>query len=119
MTSITGTVVPGEQRGRKLGYPTANIRVPPGGPELDHGVYAARVLGRPAAVSFGVRPTFGDELEPLLEVHVLDYDGDLYGEELTVELVEFLRPELRFDSVDELLRQMDADVAAVRERIGP
>jgi riboflavin kinase / FMN adenylyltransferase len=118
MQSVTGTVIRGDQRGRDLGFPTANIRVPGDAPELRFGVYAGRALGRPAAVSVGVRPTFGTGLEPLLEAFILDFDGDLYGQELTVELIEYLRPELRFDSVEDLVAQMQADVAAVRERVG-
>ena len=116
MQSVVGTVVRGEQRGRELGFPTANIRIAADA-GLEFGVYAGRALGRPAAVSVGVRPTFGDELEPLLEAYIVDFDGDLYGRELTVELVEYLRPELRFDSVEDLVAQMHADVAAVRSLV--
>jgi riboflavin kinase/FMN adenylyltransferase len=116
-TAVVGVVVHGDHRGRELGYPTANI--PLAGPTaaLPFGIYAGRVFGRPAAVSVGVRPTFGDGLAPILEAYVLDFDGDLYGQELTVELLEFLRPELRFDSLEELVEQIAADVDQVRSRV--
>lgn len=115
---ITGTVVRGTRRGHALGFPTANLslrsrggRIPP------FGIYAGRALGRPAAISIGVRPTFGDSREPLVEVHVLDFDEDLYGFELEVELLEYLRPEARFDSAEALVEQMERDVAEVRARV--
>jgi riboflavin kinase/FMN adenylyltransferase len=107
--------VPGDQRGRDLGFPTANIRLSSAAPALEYGVYAGRALGHPAAISVGVRPTFGQELEPLLEAHLLDFTGDLYGQEVTVEVLRLIRPELRFDSVDELVAQVADDIAAVRE----
>jgi riboflavin kinase/FMN adenylyltransferase len=111
---LGGTVVHGDQRGRTLGFPTANLRP---GPAVDlppYGVYAGRALGRPAAVSVGVRPTFGRGLEPLVEVHVLDFCGDLYGHEIEVELTRYLRPERRFESAGDLVAQIRADVEAVR-----
>lgn len=114
---VTGTVVVGDRRGRELGFPTANVRFPDDAPPPAFGVYAGMALGRPAAISVGVRPTFGDDLEPLLEAHILDFDGDLYGREITVELLEFLRPEARFNSVEALVAQMKADIAEVRERV--
>ena len=107
---LEGTVVAGEKRGRDLGYPTANI-VPderlaiPG-----HGVYAAFANGMPAAVNVGVRPTFESDLGLLVETYLLDQDLDLYGETLRVAFVERLRGEQRFDSADELIRQMKLDV---------
>jgi riboflavin kinase/FMN adenylyltransferase len=120
---VTGTVVVGDRRGRELGFPTANVRFPDDAEPPAFGVYAGMALGRPAAISVGVRPTFGDDLEPLLEAHILDFDGDLYGREITVELLEFLRPEARFNSVEALVAQMEADIAEVREscrdRCGP
>ena len=78
-------------------------------------MYVGRVDGRLAAISIGVRPTFGDELEPLLEAYILDFDGDLYGQSVEVELVERIRGEMRFASVDALVDQMREDVRTVRE----
>lgn len=107
-------MIRGDQRGRLLGFPTANLRVPPEARDLPFGVYAGRALGRAAAVSIGVRPTFGDGLEPLAEIHVVDFEGDLYGQQLSVELLEYLRPERRFDTVEALKDQIARDVAATR-----
>ncbi len=114
---VTGTVVRGDQRGRELGYPTANLR-PGSSLRLPFGVYAGRALGHPAAVSVGVRPTFGQGLEPLVEAYILDWNGELYDREISVELVERLRGEVQFHTVEELVAQMERDVAAVRARIG-
>jgi riboflavin kinase / FMN adenylyltransferase len=108
-------VVRGAQIGRTLGFPTANLRLRPEFDDLRFGVYAGGALGRPAAISIGVRPTFGDGLEPLLEVHILDFDGDLYGQQLAVELLAYLRGEARFANAEDLRHQMTADVRMVRE----
>lgn len=113
---ISGEVVHGDKRGRELGFPTANVRVAAGAVPA-FGVYAGRLDGIPAAVSVGVRPTFGAGLEPLLEAHVLDFAGDLYGREVSVELLEFVRGEQSFDDVGELVEQMHDDVRAVRELV--
>jgi riboflavin kinase/FMN adenylyltransferase len=112
---LRGEVVSGDRRGRTLGFPTANIvpdelLVCPG-----HGVYAARIGARPAAVNVGVRPTFGTGRAVLVEAFLLDFDGDLYGEVLTVEFVARLRGERRFDSVETLVEQMRRDVERTRE----
>jgi riboflavin kinase / FMN adenylyltransferase len=112
---LRGEVVHGDHRGRELGFPTANL-VPdealicPG-----HGIYAARVGDAMAAVSIGVRPTFGTGRAVLVEVYLLDRDEDLYGHVLTVEFIARLRGELRFASVEELIAQMNLDVEHVRE----
>lgn len=109
-----GEVVHGAQRGRDLGFPTANI-VPD--PELvcpGHGVYACRAGEHLAAVSVGVRPTFGEDLQLLVEAYLLDFEGDLYGQMLTLEFIDRLRGELRFDSAQELVQRMRADVQQVR-----
>jgi riboflavin kinase / FMN adenylyltransferase len=107
---VEGEVVSGDQRGRELGFPTANI-VPddrlaiPG-----HGVYAAFANGVPAAVNVGVRPTFESGRGVLVETYLIDFDGDLYGTQLRVAFVERLRGEKRFASVEELIAQMRLDV---------
>lgn len=115
--AVTGRVVPGDRRGRELGFPTANVR-PHADSELPpFGVYVGWVRRHAAAISVGVRPTFGDGLEPLVEAHLLDFDGDLYGEDITIQLTHRLRDELRFETSEALRRQMDADVVAVREAL--
>jgi riboflavin kinase / FMN adenylyltransferase len=107
---VEGTVVEGDQRGRELGFPTANI-VPedrfaiPG-----HGVYAAFADGVPAAVNVGVRPTFDSGRGVLIETYLIDRDEDLYGRTLRVAFVERLRGEKRFAGVEELIAQMRIDV---------
>jgi riboflavin kinase/FMN adenylyltransferase len=112
---IRGEVVTGDRRGHELGFPTANIvpdeaLVCPG-----HGVYAARTDGACAAVSVGVRPTFGTGRAVLVEAYLLDRDEDLYGRMLTIEFIQRLRGERRFDSVEALVEQMHDDVERTRE----
>jgi len=118
---IDGPVIRGDQRGRLLGYPTANMSIDGLHPPR-FGVYAVRVsvLGGDNAgdytgvASLGVRPMFGEN-RPNIETFLFDFSGDLYGAHLSVALVEFLRPELSFDSVEELVAQMDADSEQARE----
>jgi riboflavin kinase/FMN adenylyltransferase len=112
---IRGEVVPGDQRGRELGFPTANLVPDPKLASPGHGVYACRVGEHLAAVNVGVRPTFGADLHPLVEAYVLDFEGDLYGQWLTVEFIARLRGEERFGSVEELVAQMRRDVERTRE----
>jgi riboflavin kinase / FMN adenylyltransferase len=111
---MRGEVVKGDRRGRELGFPTANLvpadaHVCPG-----HGVYACLADGRPAAVSVGVRPTFVTGRGELVETYILDFDGDLYGRELRIDFLERLRGERRFETVAELLAQMERDVERAR-----
>jgi riboflavin kinase/FMN adenylyltransferase len=116
---VSGTVIAGDKRGRALGYPTANLRLDPGC-ALKHGIYAVRVAvgGKlhDAVASFGRRPTF-DNGAPLLEVFLFDFDGDLYGQNLDVAFIAWIRQELRFETVDALIRQMDEDSARAREAL--
>jgi riboflavin kinase/FMN adenylyltransferase len=114
---IRGTVVGGDRRGTGMGFPTANIRLPADGPSPEYGVYAGYIDGRPAAISVGVRPTFGDGLEPMLEAHILDFSGDLYGETVEVRLTQFIRGECRFETEAELVAEMHRDVARVRAAV--
>jgi riboflavin kinase/FMN adenylyltransferase len=113
---VTGEVVHGDKRGRTLGYPTANLALDPSC-GLRHGIYAVRVaIGdrRLAGVaSFGRRPMF-DIGTVLLEVFVFDFSGELYGQSIDVAFVHWIRPELKFDSVDDLVRRMDEDSRIAR-----
>ena len=109
-----GEVVHGAERGRDLGFPTANIVPDPGLVCPGHGIYACRAGEHLAAVSVGVRPTFGDDLQLLVEAYLLDFAGDLYGQMLTLEFIARLRGELRFDGAQELIERMRADVQQVR-----
>jgi len=116
---LAGEVVHGDRRGRELGFPTANIKPHPRACLPALGVYAGWWCwdGRrlPAAINVGVRPTFKTNDPPLAEVFVLDFDGDLYGAHAEVEFTAHLRPELKFDSADALVAQMDEDVARTRQ----
>jgi len=122
---LRGEVVPGDRRGRELGFPTANLAFDyvPALPAL--GIYLGRVTvaerevgpNHPALVSVGVRPTFHDDGRVLVEAYLLDWEGDLYGATLDLELVARLREERRFESVDALIEQMRADEADARARL--
>ncbi|HZC08248.1 MAG TPA: riboflavin kinase [Ktedonobacterales bacterium] len=113
--TVTGEVVGGDRRGRLLGFPTANVRSEPSKLAPGNGIYAAWVYlpgdeGRwPAVVSIGVRPTFGQGARRQVEAYLLDATMDLYGVRLRLEFVDWLRAELRFESVDALIAQMRAD----------
>lgn len=117
---IRGPVVAGDQRGRTIGFPTANVAVPTNRAVPADGVYAGwyalpdgEVKG--SAINIGKRPTFYDNAEhSLIEAHVLDFDGDLYGSTATVRFVERLRAERRFDGIEELKAQLAEDIAAAR-----
>lgn len=115
--AIGGRVVYGRQLGRTLGYPTANLRFGNKVPALS-GIYATRVHGVgtrpwPSVASFGTRPTVGG-IEPLLEAHLFDFDGDLYGRRIEVEFVAKLRDEEKFPDLPTLVAQMDRDAAQAR-----
>ncbi len=110
---VEGTVVLGEQRGGTLGFPTANLAVPSDLLVPALGIYAGAALGHPAAISIGTNPHYGGT-ERRVEVHVLDYEGDLYGERLVVELWEHLRAEAAFGSEQELIDAIADDVRRTR-----
>ncbi len=113
---VAGKVVGGAKRGTGLGYPTANVPMPKG-TSLGHGIYAVRAHfdgnAHNAAAYLGTRPTFDDGM-PVLEVFLFDFDGDLYGHEMDVEFVDFIRADRKFASEQELVRQMHEDVARAR-----
>ena len=118
---VEGRVVAGERRGRDLGYPTANLRPGPRGLWPADGIYAVRATWRAAdhpvwcdaVASLGVRPTFGDG-DRILEIHLFDHDGDLYGRRLCCAFIERLRAEEKFATVEALRAQMDRDRDAAR-----
>jgi riboflavin kinase/FMN adenylyltransferase len=116
---ISGKVIPGDQRGRTLGYPTANI-LPDPACGLRHGIYAVRVGvdGRryDGVCSFGIRPMYRIET-PLLETFLFDFSGDLYGKMLDVAFIAFIRDEMKFDSVETLVTRMDKDSRLAREAL--
>jgi riboflavin kinase/FMN adenylyltransferase len=121
--TLAGEVVHGDERGRELGYPTANLVPDAAFVTPGHGVYAARATTSagetlPAAVNIGVRPTFVTGRGELIEAHLLDFSGDLYGSRLEIAFLKRLRGEKRFDSVDALVDQMARDVGAARAIYG-
>ena len=113
---VTGTVIHGDKRGRDLGFPTANLRLDPAC-GLKHGIYAVRIgikgQHHDAVASFGRRPMF-DDGAPLLEVFLFDFSGDLYGAELDVAFIGWIRPEMKFDSVEDLIACMTDDAKQAR-----
>lgn len=117
---MVGRVSRGQQLGRQLGFPTANMRLHRRVSPVS-GIFAVRVHGvdggaRDAVASIGTRPTVAG-VEPLLEVHVFDYDGDLYGRQIAVDFVARLRDEVRFDDLPALRRQMERDAADARRAL--
>lgn len=120
---VRGVVGEGDRRGRELGFPTANVAVPEEICLPADGIYAGTFRGsdgldRPAAINLGRRPTFYAEGHRLLEAYLLDFQGDLYGQQAAVRFVARVRDELRFDSVDALIEAMHRDVDAVRAVLG-
>jgi len=117
---LRGTVIQGDQRGRTIGFPTANVTLPIDMARPANGVYACWYVTpdgvrHPAAVNVGVRPTFYESADAaVLEAHLLDFDADLYGQEARVQFHHFLRSERRFNGIDELRDQLDIDVVEAR-----
>jgi riboflavin kinase/FMN adenylyltransferase len=120
---VRGEVIKGDQRGRQIGFPTANIAFRPGRAWPAKGVYSAWATladgsRHQAAVNIGMRPTFHQHAEqPLLEAHLIDFDGDLYGQRLAVEFVSFLRSERRFSGIDEIAEQLKKDIESARDAL--
>lgn len=119
--AIEGVVGPGQQRGRTINFPTANVRL---GAYVRpcFGVYAIRVeagdgVWRPGVANCGLRPTVGGDPEPLLEAHIFEFDGDLYGRRIEAQLIDFIRPEMKFESFQALTQQISADADAARRAL--
>lgn len=120
--TLRGTVVTGEQRGRTIGFPTANLALPRNKLVPRYGVYAVQVTSttrpliapHPAVMNIGMRPTVNGQ-HPTIEIHLLDWTGDLYQSNLTVQLKQFLRPEEKFSSLDALKAQIASDCELARQ----
>jgi riboflavin kinase / FMN adenylyltransferase len=116
---VEGKVIHGDKRGRDLGFPTANIALDPAA-TLAHGIYAVRVFARGAVhdgvASFGRRPTFGGGA-PLLEIHLFDFSGELYGEDVIAAFIAWIRPELKFEAAGQLVERMNEDSRLAREQL--
>jgi riboflavin kinase / FMN adenylyltransferase len=115
---VVGTVVAGDARGGTLGFPTANLRPEPGVLVPGHGIYAGAADGHRAAVSIGTNPHYGGD-ERRIEAFLLDFEGDLYGKRLTLELWQYLREERAFESEAELVDQIARDVDETRRAARP
>jgi riboflavin kinase/FMN adenylyltransferase len=119
---IEGHVEPGAHRGKGLGFPTANLRVAPRILLPKLGVYAGWLTWKgqryPTVVNVGLNPTFEDRSTPIVEAHVIDFDGDLYGEVVSVEFTHRLRDELKFESADALIEAIEDDVRRARDLLG-
>jgi riboflavin kinase/FMN adenylyltransferase len=116
---VSGEVIHGEKRGRELGFPTANLKLDPSC-GLKHGIYAVRVdiagVRHDGVASFGRRPMF-DDGAPLLEVHLFDFDDDLYGQAIDVAFIGWIRQEQKFESIETLKRHMTADATQARDAL--
>jgi riboflavin kinase/FMN adenylyltransferase len=115
---LDGTVVVGDERGGTLGFPTANVAVEPNLLVPAFGIYAGAALGTPAAISIGTNPHYGGR-ERKIEAFLLDFEGDLYGRRLVVELWQYLREERAFESEQALIDQIAGDVEATRQARRP
>ncbi len=116
--SFTGNVVHGDAIGRELGFPTANIEIDSAKEIPFDGVYAARATHKgkhyQAALSIGTKPTIHDNGERIVEVLLIGFEGDLYGEKLTVEILSYLRPQKKFPSLEELRLAIAYDVSVIQ-----
>ena len=110
---LTGTVTSGQKIGRTIGIPTANLTLPDGCVVPKFGVYACKILGHPAVTNIGTRPTVGGS-GITVEPWILDFDGDLYGQDITVEFHAFLRPEVKFPSLADLQAEVRKNAAETR-----
>ena len=115
---VTGVVVAGDARGGTLGFPTANLRPAPDVVVPGYGIYAGAADGHRAAISIGTNPHYGGE-ERRIEAFLLDFEGDLYGQRLLVEVWKRLRDEAAFASEEELVAQIGRDVEATRAAVRP
>jgi riboflavin kinase / FMN adenylyltransferase len=116
--TILGTVVRGDDLGKKIGFPTANLtahneQFPPNGVYLAQAKFDGAVY--PGVINLGYRPTVSREKERVLEIHLLDFDRDIYGKDLEVRFIQYLRPEKKFENVEALSHQIDLDVRRARE----
>ena len=115
--TLNGNVISGYQRGQQLGFPTANINSASAG-NLRRGVYSTVIYIRgtkyKAATNVGLHPTFGEENELKVETHILDFNENIYGENIKIEFLKFIRPEVKFSNVESLKKQIEMDLKLVR-----
>ena len=113
-----GTVIEGDKRGRTIGVPTANLQYNDFQIELSKGVYAVKIIlddeMYDGIANYGVRPTF-DQIIPLIEVHIFDFNENIYGKKIKIQFIEKIREEIKFDGIEELLKQIKTDISMARE----
>ncbi len=107
---LEGTVIHGAKIGRTIGFPTANINYSKDIVKLPFGVYSALINGKKTVMNWGMKPTVNNTQEPVVEAHILDFDGDLYGKKIKIEVLKQIRGEKKFASLDELKTQISEDV---------
>ena len=107
--SLEGEVIHGAEIGRTIGFPTANMNYPPEIVQLPYGVYAGLVRGRHAIINWGMKPTVHNTKEPVVEIHIINYEGNLYGKTIEVEFLKKIREEKKFNSLEELKAQINKD----------
>ena len=107
---LEGTVIHGAKLGRTIGFPTANIKYPQDIVKLPFGVYCATVDGKKSIMNWGMKPTVNNTAEPVIEVHIPDFSGDLYGKEIRIEVLKQIRGEKKFANLDELKTQICEDI---------
>ena len=112
---LEGTVIHGAKIGRTIGFPTANINYPKNIVKLPFGVYGVRTNGKKGIMNWGMKPTVNNTAEPVAEVHILDFDGDLYGQDIKINVIKQIRPEEKFENLDELKSQIKKDIEACLE----
>ena len=112
--TLNSKVIEGEKIGRKIGFPTANLKYPTKIEKIPYGVYKARVANKPAVLNWGIKPTFGENNE-ILEVHIPDFNSDLYGQVLQVEVIDKIRDEKKFTTIEDLKKQIKKDIQVCLE----
>ena len=107
---LEGRVISGARLGRKIGFPTANINYPQDIVKIPYGVYKVKVGENIGVLNWGMKPTVHNTKEPVIEVHILNYDGNLYDKDLKAEIIKKLRDEKKFDSIEDLKVQINEDI---------
>lgn len=110
---LKSTIIKGKQLGRKIGFPTANMKYPENITKIPYGVYKIKTLSMPAILNWGVKPTI-DGKEEILEIHIPNFNNDLYNKELEIELLAKIRDEKKFDSIEELKKQIKKDIECLK-----
>ena len=107
---LSGVVKKGAQIGRTIGFPTANIDYPKNIVKIPYGVYYVKIGNKRGIMNWGMKPTVHNTLNPVAETHIFDFDGDLYGQDLRIELLNRIRGEIKFNNLDELQQQIKKDI---------